>query len=89
MVAQQHINVTVNGSYEPSTVTLQQGVPAQLTFTRTSTQGCLEQVHSTDLHFTTELPLDQPQTVTVPTDRAGEFHFSCGMDMVSGKVVIV
>ncbi|KLD59399.1 copper-binding protein, partial [Lactiplantibacillus plantarum] len=34
------------------------------------------------------LPLDQPQTVTVPTDRAGEFYFSCGMDMVSGKVVI-
>ncbi|KZU89809.1 Copper-exporting ATPase [Lactiplantibacillus plantarum] len=40
------------------------------------------------MHFTTELPFDQPQTVTVPTDRAGEFHFSCGMDMVSGKVVI-
>ena len=88
MSARQQINITVDGHYDPAEVTLQQGVPAQLTFTRTSTQGCLEQVHSTDLHFTTELPLDQPQTVTVPTDRAGEFRFSCGMDMVSGKVVM-
>ena len=88
MSARQQINITEDGHNDPAEVALQQGVPAQLTFTRTSTQGCLAQVHSTDLHFATELPLDQPQTVTIPTDRAGEFHFSCGMDMVSGKVVI-
>ncbi|MCE2139010.1 cupredoxin domain-containing protein, partial [Streptococcus thermophilus] len=57
MSARQQIKITVDGHYDPAEVTLQQGVPAQLTFTRTSTQGCLEQVHSTDLHFTTELPL--------------------------------
>lgn len=88
MTNQQQIKITVNGNYEPAVITLKKGIPAQLTFTRTSTQGCLEQVHSTALNFATDLPLNQPQTVTVPTDQAGEFQFSCGMDMVSGKVVV-
>ncbi|GIP70690.1 MULTISPECIES: cupredoxin domain-containing protein [Lactiplantibacillus] len=87
-MTEQNININVNGKYEPAEVTVKQGVPAQLTFTRTSTQGCLEHVHSTDLGFATDLPIDQPQTVTIPTDQAGEFTFSCGMDMVSGKVVV-
>lgn len=88
MAAQQNINITVNGHYEPAVITLKKDIPAQLTFTRTSTQGCLEHVHSKSLDFAMDLPLDQPQTVTIPTDQTGEFQFSCGMDMFHGKVVI-
>ncbi|WP_318765082.1 cupredoxin domain-containing protein [Lactiplantibacillus carotarum] len=84
----QTVNVTVKGGYQPQVVELKRGVPAELTFTRTSDQGCLDVVHSDALKFKTDLPLDQPQTVTIPTDQAGEFEFSCGMDMFSGKVVI-
>jgi len=80
--------ITVSGGYEPAVVTLKQGVPAQLTFTRTSAQGCLDSVHSDELRFETDLPLNQPQTVAIPTDHAGEFTYSCGMDMFQGKVVI-
>ena len=75
-MTEQNININVNGKYEPAEVTVKQGVPAQLTFTRTSTQGCLEHVHSTDLGFATDLPINQPQTVTIPTDQAGEFTFT-------------
>lgn len=88
MEKEQQINVTVNGGYAPATVELKKGVPASLTFTRTSDQGCLDVVHSDALGFNTDLPLDQPQTVTVPTDKSGEFTFSCGMDMFHGKVVV-
>ncbi|RRK09289.1 cupredoxin domain-containing protein [Lactiplantibacillus garii] len=84
----QRVNVTVKGGYEPAVVELQRGVPAELTFTRTSAQGCLDVVHSTALGFEAQLPLDEPQTVEVPTDQAGDFDFSCGMDMFHGKVVI-
>lgn len=76
MSARQQINITVDGHYDPAEVALQQGVPAQLTFTRTSTQGCLAQVHSTDLHFTTELPLDQPQTVTAHSQLIEPVNFT-------------
>lgn len=82
------INVNVAGGYNPSTITVKQGVPTQLTFTRTSDQGCLDVVHSEDMHFSTPLPLNEAKTVTVPTDKAGEFAFSCGMDMFFGKVVV-
>lgn len=88
MKASQTINVTVAGGYQPQTITVKQGVPASLTFTRTSSQGCLDVVHSKALGFETTLPLNQPQTVVLPTDQAGEFEFSCGMDMFSGKVVV-
>lgn len=84
----QKANVTVAGGYELEVVTLKQGVPAELTFTRTNEKGCLDVVHSKELGFETELPLNQPQTVTVPTDKAGEYQFSCGMDMFFGKVVV-
>ncbi len=84
----QNINITVAGGYDPEVVTLKQGVPATLTFTRTNAQGCLDVVHSKDFDFETELPLNQPQTVTVDTSKAGEFGYSCGMDMFFGKVVI-
>lgn len=84
----QKANIKVAGSYDPEIVTFKQGIPAELTFTRTNEKGCLDVVHSKDLGFEEELPLDQPKTVTVPTDKSGEFQFSCGMDMFFGKVVV-
>ena len=87
--ATQNVQITVAGGYDPEVVTVKKGVPATLTFTRTSAQGCLDVVHSPALGFgDTELPLDQPQTVTINTDQAGEFQYSCGMDMFFGKVVV-
>jgi plastocyanin domain-containing protein len=88
MSAKQIVDVTVAGGYSPAVVHLQQGQPAALRFTRTSDQGCLDQVHSADLHFASDLPLNVAQTFDVPTDKAGEFNYSCGMDMFSGTVVV-
>lgn len=84
----QNVNITVAGGYQPAVVKLQKDVPATLTFTRTNAQGCLDVVHSKSLHFEKNLPLNESQTVTVATDKAGEYEFSCGMDMFKGKVVI-
>lgn len=88
MSEKQNIKITVAGGYDPETVTIKQGVPATLTFTRTNTQGCLDVVHSKDLNFETELPIDQPQTVTIDTSKAGRFTYSCGMDMFAGHVEV-
>lgn len=84
----QKINVTVAGGYQPEVVNLKQGIPAEITFTRTKEQGCLDVVHSKDLNFEKQLPLNVAQTVNIDTDKTGEFNFSCGMDMFGGKVVI-
>ena len=50
----QKVNITVAGGYQPNVVDLEQGVPAEITFTRTNAQGCLDVVHSKDLNFETE-----------------------------------
>lgn len=84
----QKVNVTVAGGYQPEVVNLQRGIPAEITFTRTNEQGCLDVVHSKDLNFEKQLPLNVGQTVQIDTDQVGEFNFSCGMDMFGGKVVI-
>ncbi|KRL52422.1 cupredoxin domain-containing protein [Lacticaseibacillus manihotivorans] len=84
----QNINITVDGGYEPETVTAKQGVPTTLTFTRTNTQGCLDVVHSKDFNFETELPIDQTQTVDIDTSKPGTFTYSCGMDMFFGHVEV-
>lgn len=84
----QQATVEVAGGYKPETITLHQGIPAELSFTRTNDQGCLDVVHSKTLNFEEELPLNETKTVTIDTSKTGEFDFSCGMDMFHGKVVI-
>ncbi|AFR99331.1 cupredoxin domain-containing protein [Lentilactobacillus buchneri] len=85
----QTVNVTVAGGYQPSVIKLKQGVPAEINFKRINDQGCLDVVHSNELGFSEELPVNVTKTVQVPTDQAGEFGFSCGMDMFKGKVEVI
>ncbi|WP_283680372.1 cupredoxin domain-containing protein [Lentilactobacillus sp. Marseille-Q4993] len=84
----QIVEVIVDKGYSPATVELKQGVPAELHFKRTSEQGCLDVVHSNELGFEENLPVNEVKKVDLPTDKVGEFDFSCGMDMFHGKVVI-
>ena len=84
----QNVEVIVDKGYQPQIVELMKGVPAEISFKRTNEQGCLDVVHSTELGFEENLPLNEIKTVEVATDKAGEFDFSCGMDMFHGKVVI-
>lgn len=88
MNEKQLASITVDGHYAPDVVTFKQGHPAELTFERRTNTGCLDVVQSPALGFKLALPINQPQTVTIPTDQTGVFDFSCGMDMVHGKVVI-
>ncbi|MFD1465295.1 cupredoxin domain-containing protein [Lapidilactobacillus mulanensis] len=84
----QNIEVIVDGGYQPSTVTLKQGQPAQLTFKRLSDKGCLDTIVLPEFGIKKFLPLNEAQTFNIDTAKAGEYQFSCGMDMAHGKVVI-
>lgn len=85
---EQVVKVIVDGGYKPETVHLAKGVPAKLVFERVSDKGCLEVVHSPQMGFEANLPLNQEVTFDVQTDQAGEYGFACGMDMFKGKVVV-
>lgn len=82
----QRIDVDLSkGYYSPNQIVLQEGVPAEITFGQGS--GCTAQIMSKDLGFFEDLSAG-PKTVKLPTLAPGEYAFSCGMEMVFGKIVV-
>lgn len=82
----QKIDVDLSsGSYQPNVITLKSGVPAEITFGQSS--GCTAQVVSSELGFSEDLT-GGPRTVTIENPEPGEYTFSCGMEMVFGKIVV-
>jgi len=81
----QTINVAVTTVYAPNIVHLKAGVPAQITFS--SAQGCTSQVQSQALGFAEDLSAG-PKVVTIKNPTAGTYDFTCGMNMVHGKIVV-
>lgn len=82
----QKITVDVSkGYYDPSTIELKAGIPAEITFGQGS--GCLAQVQSQELGFFEDLT-GGPRTVKLGALEAGTYSFTCGMQMVSGTIVV-
>ena len=85
----QQIKISVgDSSFEPSRLTLRAGMPARLTFTRTSAKTCATSVVFPSLNVRKDLPLNQSVTVEFTPERTGEIAFACGMNMLRGTVVV-
>jgi RND family efflux transporter MFP subunit len=85
----QEVRVVVTDtSFDPPRITLRAGVPARITFTRTSDKTCATAVVFPSLSIRRDLPLNQPIPIEFTPDRAGEIAFACGMDMLRGAVVV-
>ena len=82
----QRIDVDVSkGYYDPNTIELKAGVPAEITFSQSG--GCTGQVQSKDLGFFADLT-QGPATVKLPALSAGTYGFACGMNMVHGTIIV-
>ena len=82
------IAVTVDGQgYHPSTFSFPAGRPATIVFTRTSDDGCGQQLVFPSLNIRRDLPLNEPVEVTVPPPTSGSIAFTCGMNMYRGSIV--
>lgn len=81
----QTISVKVTSVYNPSVIRLKAGVPARVSFSQAS--GCTAQVQSAELGFNEDLSAG-PKTIKLPALKAGTYSFSCGMNMVFGKIVV-
>jgi plastocyanin domain-containing protein len=74
--------------YEPAKVTLRGGVPARLTFLRTTDETCGAEVVFPSLNIKRALPLNQPVQIELTPPTTGEIAFACGMNMLHGSVVV-
>jgi membrane fusion protein, heavy metal efflux system len=73
--------------YAPATITLKAGVPARLTFLRTTDKTCGTEVVFPSLHIKRPLPLNDPVVIEFTPPTSGEIGFVCGMNMLKGVVV--
>src|SRR5688572_8120898 len=82
------IAVSVNErGYEPAEVTAAAGQPVRLLFTRTSDEGCGQQLVFPDLDIRRDLPLNETVAVDLTMPAEGRVAFTCGMAMYQGAVV--
>ena len=80
------ITVDADG-YHPAQATAPAGQPVRLVFTRTSDDGCGQQLVFPDLDIRRDLPLDERVAVDVTMPASGQIAFTCGMAMYQGSVV--
>lgn len=84
----QQIRVTVKGGYSPDVITVRKDVPVRLDFYRDENASCTEQVIFGDFGIAKSLPAFQTTPIEFTPDKAGEFTFACGMNMVRGKLIV-
>ncbi len=84
----QEIKITVKGGYSPDVVVVKQNVPVRLDFYRDETASCSEQVIFGDFGIARDLPAFKTTQIEFTPDKAGEFTWTCGMNMLRGKLIV-
>jgi RND family efflux transporter MFP subunit len=81
------IAVTEKG-YEPATVSLRAGVPARITFVRTTDKTCGTEIVFPSLNIQRALPLNEPVVIEIAPSRTGDIAFTCAMNMLHGTLAV-
>jgi plastocyanin domain-containing protein len=77
-----------NGVYNPARVQVAANKPTELTFIRKDASPCASTVVFGDLDISAELPKDKPYVVKLPALAAGEYAFTCSMQMYRGALIV-
>lgn len=84
----QRVRVTVKGGYEPDVIVVEKDRPVRLEFDRQENAGCSDTVVLGDFGIARSLPPFQTTVVEFLPRQAGEFVFTCGMNMLRGKLIV-
>src|SRR6266403_6029470 len=74
--------------YEPVAFKLRRGVPARVTFVRTTDATCAKEIVLPDFNIRRALPLNEPVVVTFTPTNRGKFTFVCGLNMMRGQLIV-
>jgi hypothetical protein len=80
--------VVSKDSFTPQEITFQKGQPLKLAFVRIDEENCGNEIVFKDLNIKKKLPVGEVVTVDIPTEKSDEISFSCGMNMMKGKIII-
>jgi len=84
----QEVKITVKGGYSPDVIVVKRGVPVKLDFYRDETASCSDQVIFGDFGIARDLPPYKTTAIEFTPEKTGEFTFTCGMNMLRGKLVV-
>jgi len=84
----QEIVVTVKGGYSPDIIRVKKGLPLRLIFDRQEAGECSSRVVFPDFQASKTLPPFTRTTLEFTPDKAGEFGFACGMNMLHGTLIV-
>ena len=85
----QEVTIVVLGGYRPDTVIAKKGMPLKLVFDRRESSPCSDEVVLPEFGIRQPLPANQKTVIEVTPTREGEFPFSCGMNMLHGRIKVV
>ena len=81
------LQVTEKG-FEPNSVDVKPGVPVVLKVIRKTDSTCATQIKIKSKNIEKNLPLNKPVTIALGKLDKGEVRFACGMDMVTGNIIV-
>ena len=74
--------------FTPAEVQANVGQPVTLVFTRITDETCGTEVVVPSHDIELPLPLNEAVEITLVPDEAGVIDYSCGMEMLLGKIVV-
>lgn len=74
--------------FQPDTIKLKRGIPARVTFVRKVEETCATEVVIPEFNVKRDLPFKEPVVVEFTPSKRGVFSFTCGMNMLRGKMVV-
>ena len=84
----QEIVVTVKGGYSPDIIRVRKGVRLRLIFDRKEAGDCSSRVVFPDFQVSKTLTPFAKTTLEFTPDKAGQFGFACGMNMLHGTLIV-
>jgi plastocyanin domain-containing protein len=84
----QESTIIVRGGYSPAEIRVRRGAPVRLIFDRQETSSCSEELVFPAFNIRKFLPAHQRTSVEFTPETPGTFEFTCGMNMLRGKLVV-
>ncbi|HEV8591113.1 MAG TPA: cupredoxin domain-containing protein [Pyrinomonadaceae bacterium] len=74
--------------YSRTSIDLRRGVLTRITFLRQTDATCATEIVIPVYGINRSLPLDTPTIVSFTPKQSGDVNFSCGMNMMRGKLIV-
>jgi plastocyanin domain-containing protein len=85
----QTIDLKVSGGeYQPASFNVHAGKPVRLNVTRDEKPTCGDVLSIPSQNISKPIPVNQVTTIEFTPRQAGDLEFTCGMNMMKGKIVV-